>query len=175
MVEDDLPSGSVAGDIEVDESRPVAGGKRNVGGLSKFSLLVGVLVLVFDVFLVMRFPNVFFIQNLQNGISLALLLASVILSLLLITHAFGLGRGDHARHSSYLTGFIVPLVVGGLALTATITGMEMNRAAYERQPTKPCIDVIEQAGNIAKDNPKFRMSANDRDEIRCAINATLGR
>ncbi len=67
--------------------------------------------------------------------------------------------------------------MGLVALSATIGGMELNRATTERQtPTPtPCVELYEKAQGIAKDNPRFKMPATDRDEKRCGINAAIGR
>ena len=53
----------------------------------------------------------------------------------------------------------------------------MNKTAAERgaSSTKPCIEIYEKAAAIAKDNPRFRMLDTDRDEVRCKVNAALGR
>ena len=153
-------------------------GSRNP--LSIFPLMLGVLILALDIYLLVALPNyIFFAKNLQGAISLALVFASGIICLFLIAYAFGLrsfesADGHQRRISPYVTGLVVPLILGAVALAATIGGMELNRSAGERQPLKSCIDLIEQAHNIAKDNPKFRMPAKDANEIRCSINSALG-
>ena len=166
--------------VVVRDAEIAHSGKRNP--LSFLPLLLGVLVLALDIYLLVRLPNnLFFAMNLQSAISLALVLASGIICLFLIAYAFGLGRfehipvdGDRSRSAPYITWVVVPLLLGVVALAATVGGMEWQRAASERQPQKPCIDLIEQAHNILKDNPKFRMPAKDSNEVRCSINAALG-
>ena len=148
--------------------------------LAMFPLILGVLILALDIYLLVAFPSyMFFTKNLQGAIQLALVLASGIICLFLIAYAFGFGSfesidGHRRRVSPFITGVVVPLLLGLVALGATIGGMEWNRATAERQ-TKSCIDLIEQAQNIAKDNPKFRMPAKDSSETRCNINAAIGR
>jgi len=164
--------------VVVGEARTTRKGSRNP--LAIFPLLLGVLVLALDIYLLVALPSyIFFAKNLQGAISLALVFASGIICLFLIVYAFGFRSFESAdahrrRVSPYVTGLVVPLLLGAVALAATIGGMELNRAAAERQPQKSCIDLIEQAHNIAKDNPKFRMPAKDANEVRCSINAALG-
>ncbi len=156
------------------------GGKSSRNPLAIFPLILGVLILALDIYLLVALPNyIFFAKNLQGAIPLALVFASGIICLFLIAYGFGFGRFESAdghgrRVSPYVTGLVVPLLLGVVALGATIGGMELSRAASERQPQKSCIDLIEQAHNIAKDNPKFRMPAKDANEVRCSINAALG-
>jgi hypothetical protein len=59
----------------------------------------------------------------------------------------------------------------------TLWALQVNKTAGERgaSSNKPCIEVYEKAAAIAKDNPRFRMLDTDRDEVRCKVNAALGR
>lgn len=172
-----------SGGVVVEESDVVVAGDTAVSKRSPMSvlpLLLGVLILALDIYFLVRLPNYFFAKNLQGGISLALLLASAIICLFLVAYAFGLGRpetrdGHYRQPPPYVTWVVVPLLLGIVALAATIGGMEWNRAAGERQTPKPCIDLIEQAQRMAKDNPGFRMPAKDANEVRCSINAAIGR
>jgi hypothetical protein len=151
---------------------------RRVNPLVVLPLLVGVLILAFDGYLLMRMSVFFFQKNFQAAVSLALVFASVIVSLALVIYALGVARVERLGQrvaSPFATWVGVPLLIGLVALGATIGGMELNRAASERQTPTPCIQVYAAAQGIAKENPIFRMSPTDRDEIRCGVNAAIGR
>lgn len=150
------------------------------GGPAIFPLLLGVLILILDIYLLVQIPTYFFAKHLQAAISLALMFTSIIIGIFLIAYAFGhtqfTSADGHRRQISPFTAAVgLPLVLGAVAIGATVGGMGWNQATAERQQSVSCVDYIERAQNIAKDNPKFRMPAGDRDELRCRINASLGR
>ncbi len=58
---------------------PPAGTSRRGNPLSLFALLLGVLILVLDVYLLVRLSVLFFQKSFQSAISLALLFSSVII------------------------------------------------------------------------------------------------
>lgn len=143
-----------------------------------FPLLLGVAVLALDVYLLTRLGAFIFQKNLQQAISLGFILASAIVGMSLIAYAIGIGRFETLGQrvaSPFVTWIGIPLLLAVVALGATIGGMELNRATAERQSPVPCIDLYQTAQGIAKDNPKFRMAPTDRDELRCGINAAIGR
>lgn len=149
--------------------------------LAVLPLLLGVVFLLANVLMFLRVPTVFTAKNVNGATSLMLLLVSVALSLALIVYGLaarrsdsdeiGEGRGRHLRTVG------VPLLLVLLAPLFTLWGLQVNRTVGERgaSSTKPCIEVYEKAAAIAKDNPRFRMLDTDRDEVRCKVNAALGR
>lgn len=148
------------------------GGRRPRPALLPFTL--GILMLAWNGYLLVQFPANLFAPNLQGAVSLSLIFGSILMCLFLVAYAFGIGHAPRTAAPS-ITGFGAPLILTLLALAATIGAIESNRSTAERQIPNPCIEVYGQAQNIAKDNPKFRMPAKDRDEIRCAINSVIGR
>ncbi len=145
--------------------------------------LLGVIFLLVNLVIMFRLPSVFFAgglaKNVSSTISLLLLLASIVTCLVLIVYGVAARRDDvpgEAR-GRYLRTVGVPLLLGLLAPLFTIWSLQVNKSANERsvQLAKPCIEVYEKAAAIAKDNPRFRMLATDRDEVRCAVNAAIGR
>jgi hypothetical protein len=149
--------------------------------LAALPLLLGVIFLLVNLLIFLRVPTVFTTQNVNGAISLMLLLVSVALSLAAIVHGlaarrrdseeFGEGRGRHLRTVG------VPLLLALLAPLFTLWGLQVNKSVGERnaQSTTPCIEVYEKAASIAKDNPRFRMPTTDPYEVRCTVNAVLGR
>lgn len=150
------------------------------GGAAIFPLMLGVLILILDVYLLARQSQVFFAPTLQSGIAQALAFASIIICVFLIVYALryaGLAAGDGHRRptSAFASAVVLPLVLGAVAVTSIIGGLELIRSSSERALSTSCVEYIERAQNIAKDNPKFRMPAGDLQELRCNINASLGR
>lgn len=135
-------------------------------------LLLGVVFLIANIYVFRQTPYVFTGKNTTVSISLLLMIVSMVICLILIGYAFALRRFSGGVSAKAVTAV---LLLGVLAPLTTMWSLQVNRINSDRATTKSCIDVYEQAQNIAKDNPKFRMPAKDRDEVRCAVNATLGR
>jgi hypothetical protein len=166
-------------DVVIVESEKAPRVRRSP--LAVLPLLLGVIFLLANVLMFLRVPTAFTAKNINGAMSLMLLLVSVALSLALIVYGLaarrsdseeiGEGRGRHLRTVG------VPLLLALLAPLFTLWGLHVNKTAGERgaSSTKPCIEVYEKAAAIAKDNPSFRMLATDRDEVRCRVNAALGR
>lgn len=160
-------------DVDAGDAEFVAGdavGRRRQSP-AVLPLLLGLLIFALNAYLFKRISVYLFAQSLPGALSFTLLATSTILSLWLIAYAFGLGRSERASAS----GVLLPLVLGGVAVAATVGGIQQNVITAERQTPRLCVDLIEQAQNIAKDNPRFRMPATDREEVRCGINAAIGR
>jgi len=148
---------------------PELGERRNP--LFALPLLAGVVFLIANLFLMAKIPSGFTAKSWTGYTALLLLISSLVICLSLIGYAFALRRSATAS----ARGVGVVLLLGLLAPLATVWSLQVNRSAGDRSAPKPCIDVYEQAASVARDNPKFRMPAKDRDEVRCAVNATLGR
>ena len=136
-------------------------------------LLLGVVFLIANIYVITRTPAIYAAKNTTGSTSLLLIVASLVICLVLVGYALAVRRSGAVS----ARGVGVVLLLGLLAPLATVWSLQVNRSAgdRDRQMVKSCIDVYEQAQNVAKDNPKFRMPAKDRDEVRCAVNATLGR
>ncbi len=134
-------------------------------------LLLGGVFLIANIYVITQTPTVFTAKSTTGSTSLLLIVASVVICLILIGYAFALRRSRTASAK----GVGVVLLLGLLAPLATVWSLQVTRWVNDRQAPKPCLDVYEQAQNIAKDNPAFRMPAADPYEKRCAVNATLGR
>lgn len=174
-----------ASDIEVERDVVIVESEKaprvHRSPLAVLPLLLGVIYLLANVLMFVRVPTAFTAPNINGAMSLMMLLVSVALSLALIVYGlaarrgdsedFGEGRGRHLRTVG------VPLLLALLAPLFTLWGLHVNKTVGERsgQSTKPCIEVYEKAAAIAKDNPRFRMLDTDRDEVRCRVNAAIGR
>lgn len=177
---DDGIAGSVAdADLAVDQVVVESGAHRLPSEMAArrsptfaLPLLLGVVFLIANLYVITRTPAIFIAKNVTGSTSLLLMIASVVICVILIGYAFALRRAEGAVSAK---GVGVALLLGLLAPLATVWSLQVNRSAADRAVQKPCIDVYEQAASVAKDNPKFRMPARDRDEVRCAVNATLGR
>lgn len=163
--------------VIVESDNTVSHSQRNP--FAVLPILLGVLFLLANLLIFARVPTVFTVKNVSGTISLLLILVSVFISLSLIIYGLaarrsegtGEGRGRHLRTIG------VPLLLALLAPLFTLWGLQVNKTTTERgaSSTKPCIEVYEKAAAIAKDNPRFRMLDTDRDEVRCKVNAVLGR
>ena len=164
-------------DVVIVESEK--GSRERRSPLSFLPVLLGVIFLVANLVIFLRAPAIFIARNSMGTISLMLLIASVATCLVLIVYGLAAGREDIAGEGRgrYLRIVAVPLVLGLVALLFTLWSLQVNKTSGERslQLNKPCIEVYEKAAAIAKDNPNFRMLASDRDEVRCKVNAALGR
>ncbi len=173
-------------DADVEVEQVVIGSEKSTAAhrfprrspLSALALLAGVVFLIADIFVVARFPTWFFAKSVPATISLLLMLASLLAGLALIFYAVAQRRADReyaGGAGGYARAAGVPLLLALLAPLLAVWSLNVNKAANDRAVPKPCIDVYQQASAVAKDNPKFRMPAKDRDEVRCSVNAVLGR
>jgi hypothetical protein len=147
--------------------------------LAVLPLLLGVIFLLANLLVFSRVPTAFTTKSVVASMSIVLLLVSVALCLALIVYGFAAGRGEEAGEGRgrHLRTIGVPLLLALLAPLFTLWALQVNKTTTERgaSSTKPCIEVYEKAAAIAKDNPRFRMLDTDRDEVRCKVNAALGR
>jgi hypothetical protein len=166
-------------DVVVVESEEAPRVRRSP--LAALPLLLGVIFLLVNLLIFLRVPTAFTTKNVNGAVSLMLLLVSVALSLAAIVHGLAARRSDSeeigAGRGRHLRTVGVPLLLALLAPLFTLWGLQVNKTSGERftQSNKPCIEVYEKAAAIAKDNPRFRMLDTDRDEVRCKVNAALGR
>ncbi|MBJ7339230.1 hypothetical protein [Mycolicibacterium sp.] len=124
--------------------------------------------------------------NLPNTVCFTLISISFFVGLSLIAYAIALrhfdgygeerevaqeGAPDHAagRVSLHVKWLVVPLLVALPAPALTVWAA----STIEPIAPKPCIEVYQEALNIKKDNPNFKMVWNDRDELRCSVNQVL--
>lgn len=174
------PDIEIERDVVIVESEKAPRVRRSP--LAVLPLLLGVIFLLANVLMFVRVPTAFTVKNATGAMSLMLLLVSVALSLALIVYGLAARRGDAEEigegRGRHLRTVGIPLLLALLAPLFTLWGLQVNKLAgerYERSFGKPCIEIYEKAGNIAKDNPRFRMLDTDRDEVRCKVNAALGR
>jgi hypothetical protein len=149
---------------------------------SVLPILLGVLFLLANVWIFRQVPLAFTSKNKDGAIALMMILASVVICLALIVYGIAARRDDDDGSLDQRTRFrrsvVVPLLLGVLAPVLTVWGLNNYRAAdqvYLRTTGKPCLEIYATAANVAKDNPRFRMPASDPDEVRCAVNAAIGR
>lgn len=140
-----------------------------------FPVLVGVFVLGLNAFVFYRQRGLFVTRNLPGTVALTLLVISVFTGVLLIAYATLIGRAERIMPERHRVGrwVVVPVLLGVLASLATIRALEAYPSVSEAQSGTPCLELYQQAHTIHKDNPAFRMPANDRDERRCRINDTV--
>jgi hypothetical protein len=166
-------------DVVVVETEKASRERRSP--LVALPLLLGAIFLVANVLVFFRVPTTFTTKNVYGSMSLLLLVASVVVSIVLIVYGLAARRADltePGERASFLQFFGVPVMLGLLAPLLTLWGLQvskLNSERFERTYAKPCIEVYEKAAAIAKDNPRFRMLATDRDEVRCAVNSAIGR
>ncbi len=164
-------------DVVIVESEEAPRVRRSP--LAVLPLLLGVIFLLANLLVVYRVPGAFTAKSVVASMSILLVLVSVALCLALIVYGLAARRGEEAGggRGRHLRTVGVPLLLALLAPLFTIWSMQLNKTTAERgaSSTKPCIEVYEKAAAIAKDNPRFRMLDTDRDEVRCKVNAALGR
>lgn len=174
-------------------------GEKQLRLLFTCPILLGLFICALNVVVVTRlwravyFSNLGLLSraNLPNTVFFALITISFSLGLALIVYAIALrhyeewydqkteGQQESARKSissyepsrvhPYIKWIIGPLLVAlpAPALTVWAAGI------IEPISPKPCIEIYQDALNIKKDNPNFKMIWNDRDQLRCSINQVL--
>ncbi|MBU3750082.1 MAG: hypothetical protein FGM52_06455 [Mycobacterium sp.] len=173
-------------DIEVDRDVVIVDSAKKVrqerNPWAVLPILLGVLFLLLNLLVFRQVPAAFTTMNKEGAIALMMLLSSLVVCVVLIVYGLVVRRTGDAvpgeSRSRFWLSVGVPLLLGLLAPLLTVWGLSNYLKAdrvYLETSGKPCIEVYEKAANIAKDNPRFRMPAADRDEARCNINATLGR
>ena len=164
-------------DVVVVESEEAQRVRRNP--LAALPLLLGVIFLLANVLVVSRVPGAFKAKSVVASMSTLLLLVSVGLCLALIVYGLAARRGEEAGEGRgrHLRTVGVTLLLAVLAPLFTVWALQLSKTTSERgaSATQPCIEIYEKAAAIAKDNPRFRMLDTDRDEVRCKVNAALGR
>jgi hypothetical protein len=170
--------------VIVESENTVSRSQRNP--FAVLPILLGVIFLVTNIFVMTRFTSWFFApQSTPGTISLVMMLVSIAICLVLIIYGLAQRRADadlaghtHRGGSWYFRAVGAPILLGLLAPLVTLWALQVNKLAGERWEGsigKPCIEVYQQAASIAKDNPQFRMPATDPYEVRCTVNAVLGR
>ena len=76
----------------------------------------------------------------------------------------GLGRVP-----SYIKWILGPILVAIPAPAITVWAA----STVEPISAKPCIEVYREAAAVKKDNPRFKLAWNDRDQLRCSVNQAL--
>jgi hypothetical protein len=176
------------GDIEAIGNGPeevalVREGNARLQLLSILPILLGVSILALNIFEVAKNPWPFIYTGFHGVFVFALVTISAFIGLFLIVYSIVLlcfernrskvlpgSMNDDPRQASwYVKWVVVPLVLGLLASVATLKALEAN----SEEPQKSCIALYQEAANIYKDNPRFRMPSGDIDEVRCGINKTV--
>jgi len=164
----------------VDRESSAARPERNP--FAVVPVLLGVLLLLANLFTFYRVPAAFTARNTDGAISLLLISVSAVICLSLI--AYGLATRSHAGDGSaegrrrFVRPVALTLVLGLIAPLFTLWGLYVDKAGtahWFQTYNKPCIEIYEQAAGIVKDVPNFRMPAGDPNEERCGVNAALGR
>jgi len=74
-----------------------------------------------------------------------------------------------AHVPTYVRWILVPALIALPAPALTVWASQM----VEPIAPKPCIELYQEALNISKEAPNFRMPWTDRDQLRCNINSVL--
>jgi len=136
-------------------------------------------------------PGLLSRANLPNTVLFALIAISTALGVALIVYAIALRHYEEwydqkddiplestqksissyepSRVHPYIKWIVGPLLVALPAPVLTVWAA----AIIEPISQKPCAEMYEIVLNIKKDNPKFKMIWNDRDQLRCSINQVL--
>ena len=145
-------------------------------------VLLGVLLLLANLFTFYRVPTAFTAKNTDGAISLLLIFVSVVICLSLIVYGLAArrdaGDGPAEGRRRYVRPVGLTLVLGLIAPLFTLWGLYVDKdgtARWFQTYNKPCIEIYEQAAGIVKNVPNFRMPSGDPDGERCGVNAALGR
>ena len=160
------------------------------GGLSIFPIVLGVFVCALSIWIAVRLGSSVISAKVSGAFGAALLATSLLIGIFLILYTVVLRRAESAdvarstesgeatgksgRVLRYLKWVVVPLLLGltGAGLTVWAAADAQPSAASPDAP-KSCFQLYQDAMAMHKQNPKFRLPARDRDEVRCAINKTV--
>jgi hypothetical protein len=143
------------------------GARRPANLLFIFPILLGVFICALNILVAVRYWPVFR----WTAVFPTLITISLFVGLFLIVYAIVLWRFEPGQAPWYAKWVIVPLLVALPASAATVWGA---RIVEPTVPAKPCIELYQEALNIHKDSPSFRMPSWELDQSRCHINDTLG-
>jgi hypothetical protein len=179
-----------SGDIEAvgqgpGESPEGTGGNERPKPLWIVPTLLGVLVLIFNVF-ILTGPTrwIYTSQGWGGPIALTALATSIFIGVFLLAYAVVLSRSERTEPQSgsktnadprqgswYLRWVGMPLALALLAPLVTVWSINYYRdLLLGSGAPKPCIELYQAALDVYKGNSKFRMPASDQDEQRCNIN-----
>ncbi|GAY14315.1 hypothetical protein [Mycobacterium sp. shizuoka-1] len=160
------------------------------GGLSIFPIVLGVFVCALSIWIAVRLGTSVISAKTSGAFGAALLATSLLIGVFLILYAVVLRRAESAdvsrstgsgdavaksgRALRYVKWVVVPLLLGlaGAGLTVWAAADAQPSVASPDSP-KSCFQLYQDAMAMHKQNPKFRLPARDRDEVRCAINKTV--
>ena len=145
--------------------------------LAWLPLVLGLFVIAVDILLLARLkPGFFLSRSLPNSVAGVLLLTSLLVGAFLIAYSAILRNRNFGGDDSHSFGkrVVLPLILGLLAPLLTVWGLEVVQSSRDSAPQVSCTELYQMAQTTRKDNPKFRMPGNDRDERRCGINKVLG-
>ena len=163
--------------------------------LFTFPILLGIFICTLNLLVVTRlwravyFSNIGLLSraNLPNTVFLTSVTISFAIGLALIVYAIALRHYEEwydqkaevqqESRSSYEPSRVHPYIkwlLGPLFLALPAPALTLWAAGtIEPIAPRPCIDVFQEALNIKKDHPNFKMTWNDRDELRCSVNDVL--
>ena len=172
----------VAGDIDATGNDPedLTSVRKNEQRqpLAIFPVLLGTFICALNIFVAYRLWK-FLINSRNLGIvPLTLITISFLIGLLIIVYAIVLRRledGVSGQAALFVKWVIAPAIVALLASAVTLWAAGVAQPdTPEPVVSKPCMELYRDALDIRKDNPTFRLPANDPDQRRCKINAVLG-
>ena len=141
------------------------------------SVLVGVAVIVMNLVVILKQWVLLVPSNLSSAVFSTFIGSSLLLGVFLLVYAKYLKRAEVGAvvRGKFVRCVVTPLVVGSLAMFATVSSMTTIASLQERSSDapKPCIQLYQQAAGIRDISPGFRMPDNDRDELRCKINQAV--
>ncbi len=188
---------SAAGASGPEEVTSVSEKQRRL--LFTVPILLGLFICILDLLVLIRiwrsvyFSNFVYLSRatLPNTFFLALMTISFAIGLALIGYAIALRHYEEwydekteiqqesqrtsvstyepSRVHPYLKWLVGPILVAMPAPALAVWAA----ATIEPISPRPCIDVLQQALNIKRENPNFKLIWNDRDELRCSVNQVL--
>lgn len=162
-------------DVVIDRTD---GSNARSGSLWVVPLLIGSFVVLLNVALITfgsaSLPFRRLSWWLAGNVAAALILTSIFVGIFLIVYAFALGKNEAARRSDgrwFARWVLTPLVLG--LVGAFVSVWSLKSLADTEPEKKPCLELYQQAQNIYKENPKFRMPLDADDQQRCRVNEAI--
>ncbi len=139
-------------------------------------ILLGVFVLAVNIFVAFRFWRLLWSSKNWGTVPLAFFVISFFIGLFIIAFSIVMisSGDDESSQYRYARWVIAPLVLALLAFALTLWGARIAEPETAKpEVEKSCLELYEDALNIKKDNPNFRIPPGEPDNRRCRINNVL--
>ncbi len=136
------------------------------------------IIFILNIFVAVRYWHLLWPSRDAGTVPLAFIVTSMLIGLFIIVCAIVLGRSRDGESTKgrFAKWVVAPFILALLAFAGTLSAAGIAEPTTpELEVQTPCIKLYQEALNIKKENPNFRMPSTEPDNLRCRINAVLAR